>query len=100
MSQPVSIIGAGQCGTLLAVMLARLGFDYVDVLFCHRGRDDPWWQVYRINVDGSGLQQLKNREGWGEKSAQNLFDAIAERRRCGFKATTPQIKMGIPNIIA
>lgn len=30
---------------------------------------------------GSGLQQLKNREGWGEKSAQNLFDAIEERRR-------------------
>ena len=30
---------------------------------------------------GSGLQQLKNREGWGEKSAQNLFDAIDERRR-------------------
>ncbi|MGR3322838.1 MAG: NAD-dependent DNA ligase LigA [Pseudooceanicola sp.] len=30
---------------------------------------------------GSGMQQLKNREGWGEKSAQNLFDAIDERRR-------------------
>lgn len=30
---------------------------------------------------GSGLQQLKNREGWGEKSAQNLFDAIDERRK-------------------
>lgn len=30
---------------------------------------------------GSGLQQLKNREGWGEKSAQNLFDAIDEKRR-------------------
>ncbi|WP_238364456.1 NAD-dependent DNA ligase LigA [Mesobacterium pallidum] len=30
---------------------------------------------------GSGLQQLKNREGWGEKSASNLFDAIDERRR-------------------
>ncbi|PTV94887.1 DNA ligase (NAD+) [Rhodobacter aestuarii] len=29
---------------------------------------------------GSGLQQLKNRDGWGEKSAQNLFDAIAEKR--------------------
>ena len=29
---------------------------------------------------GQGLQQLKNREGWGEKSAQNLFEAIAERR--------------------
>ncbi|TNE89552.1 MAG: NAD-dependent DNA ligase LigA, partial [Rhodobacteraceae bacterium] len=29
---------------------------------------------------GQGLQQLKNREGWGEKSARNLFDAITERR--------------------
>ncbi len=27
------------------------------------------------------LQQLKNREGWGEKSAANLFAAIRERRR-------------------
>ena len=33
---------------------------------------------------GSGLQQLKNREGWGEKSAENLFDAIEEKRRIGF----------------
>ncbi|GHF56085.1 NAD-dependent DNA ligase LigA [Seohaeicola zhoushanensis] len=30
---------------------------------------------------GSGLRQLKNREGWGEKSANNLFAAIDERRR-------------------
>ena len=30
---------------------------------------------------GSGMQQLKNREGWGEKSATNLFAAIAEKRR-------------------
>lgn len=30
---------------------------------------------------GSGMQQLKNREGWGEKSAQNLFDAIDDKRR-------------------
>ncbi|MFZ5963741.1 NAD-dependent DNA ligase LigA [Thalassococcus sp. BH17M4-6] len=29
---------------------------------------------------GAGLQQLKNREGWGEKSASNLFAAIAEKR--------------------
>lgn len=29
---------------------------------------------------GQGMQQLKNREGWGEKSARNLFDAIAEKR--------------------
>lgn len=29
---------------------------------------------------GAGLQQVKNRDGWGEKSATNLFDAIDERR--------------------
>ncbi|QDY69167.1 NAD-dependent DNA ligase LigA [Qingshengfaniella alkalisoli] len=29
---------------------------------------------------GSGMQQLKNREGWGEKSADNLFDAIDRAR--------------------
>ncbi|WP_052249105.1 NAD-dependent DNA ligase LigA [Leisingera sp. ANG-Vp] len=28
---------------------------------------------------GSGLQQLKNREGWGDKSADNLFAAIEEK---------------------
>ena len=28
-----------------------------------------------------GMRQLKNREGWGEKSATNLFAAIEERRR-------------------
>ncbi len=30
---------------------------------------------------GAGLQQLKNREGWGPKSAENLFAAIDERRK-------------------
>jgi len=30
---------------------------------------------------GSGLQQLKNREGWGDKSATNLFDAIDDKRK-------------------
>ena len=30
---------------------------------------------------GSGGRQLKHREGWGEKSAANLFAAIEERRR-------------------
>ncbi len=29
---------------------------------------------------GDGMQQLKNREGWGEKSADNLFAAIDEKR--------------------
>ncbi len=30
---------------------------------------------------GEGLKQLKNRDGWGEKSARNLFDAITQKRR-------------------
>jgi DNA ligase (NAD+) len=30
---------------------------------------------------GSGLQQLKNREGWGEKSATALFAAIEDKRK-------------------
>ena len=30
---------------------------------------------------GSGLQQLKNREGWGEKSARGLFQAIDDKRK-------------------
>ncbi|MGI3210495.1 NAD-dependent DNA ligase LigA [Roseovarius tibetensis] len=33
---------------------------------------------------GRGARQLKNREGWGEKSAQNLFDAIEEKRSIPF----------------
>ncbi len=34
---------------------------------------------------GSGLQQLKNKDGWGEKSATNLFAAIAEKRTIPLK---------------
>ncbi|KAF0675223.1 NAD-dependent DNA ligase LigA [Profundibacterium mesophilum] len=30
---------------------------------------------------GQGLQQLRNREGWGDKSARSLFDAIDKARR-------------------
>ncbi|MDM8167835.1 NAD-dependent DNA ligase LigA [Roseovarius sp.] len=33
---------------------------------------------------GSGVKQLKNREGWGEKSAKNLFEAVEEKRNIPF----------------
>ena len=33
----------------------------------------------------SGLKALKNREGWGEKSAFNLFNAIDEKRKIDLK---------------
>jgi DNA ligase (NAD+) len=32
----------------------------------------------------SGLKQLQNREGWGKKSAEKLFAAIAEKREIPF----------------
>ena len=36
----------------------ELSYDGKYALFSHRGLDDPWWQLYRINVDGTGLTQL------------------------------------------
>jgi len=36
----------------------ELSFDGSHVIFCRRGQDDPWWHLFRINVDGSGLRQL------------------------------------------
>lgn len=51
--------------------------------------DDGWIKdasdIFELRARyGSGLQQLKNREGWGEKSADNLFDAIDDRRTIDF----------------
>ncbi|MBL7186465.1 MAG: HEAT repeat domain-containing protein [Phycisphaerae bacterium] len=36
----------------------ELSWDGRHVVFSYRGQDNPWWHVYRINVDGSGLKQL------------------------------------------
>jgi len=36
----------------------ELSWDGSEVVFSYRGQDNPWWHVYRINVDGSGLEQL------------------------------------------
>jgi len=34
--------------------------------------------------DADNLTKLRNRDGWGEKSAANLFDAIDDKRQIGF----------------
>ncbi|MEM7546146.1 MAG: NAD-dependent DNA ligase LigA [Pseudomonadota bacterium] len=40
--------------------------------------------IFRLEANyGSGLKQLKAKEGWGETSARNLFAAIEERREIG-----------------
>jgi len=36
----------------------ELSWDGSHVIFCRRGEEDPWWHVFRVNVDGSGLTQL------------------------------------------
>lgn len=36
----------------------ELSWDGGQVVFSYRTQDNPWWHVYRINVDGSGLEQL------------------------------------------
>ena len=42
--------------------------------------------IYELEAryGGDGLQALRNREGWGERSAENLFRAIDARRTLGF----------------
>ncbi len=36
----------------------ELSWDGGHVVFSYRTQDNPWWHVYRINIDGSGLEQL------------------------------------------
>ncbi len=36
----------------------EVSWDGRQVVFAHRGEDDPWWHLYRVNVDGSQLVQL------------------------------------------
>lgn len=36
----------------------ELSWDANHVVFCRRGEQDPWWQIWRVRLDGSGLEQL------------------------------------------
>jgi HEAT repeat protein len=36
----------------------EVSWDGRRVLFCRRGQENPWWHVFEINADGTGLRQL------------------------------------------
>ncbi len=36
----------------------EISWDGREVIFTRRGRNDPWWHVWRITVDGGGLEQI------------------------------------------
>jgi DNA ligase (NAD+) len=59
-----------------------LGAKAVEALFVDGWIREPADIFTLARRHGPGqAQQIKNREGWGEKSAENLFRAIEERRR-------------------
>lgn len=49
---PLTTFEGGYVGDL------ELSWDASHAIFTHRGEDDPWWHLYRINLDGTGLEQL------------------------------------------
>ena len=58
-----------------------LGAKQVETFFSDKWIKEPA-DIFELRANyGSGLQQLKNREGWGEKSANKLFDAIDDKRK-------------------
>ncbi|SIS89707.1 NAD-dependent DNA ligase LigA [Phaeovulum vinaykumarii] len=58
-----------------------LGAKQVESFFADNWIREPA-DIFRLEERyGSGLQQLRNREGWGPKSAANLFAAIDDKRR-------------------
>lgn len=58
-----------------------LGVKQIETFYCEGWIKEPADIFSLENRFGAGnIQQLKNREGWGEKSANKLFAAIAEKR--------------------
>ncbi|MFV2035646.1 MAG: NAD-dependent DNA ligase LigA, partial [Halocynthiibacter sp.] len=58
-----------------------LGARQVDAFYSEGWIKEPA-DIFRLRENyGSGLRQLKNREGWGDKSADNLFAAIEDKRK-------------------
>jgi HEAT repeat protein len=36
----------------------EVSWDGREVVFCYRGKADPWWQIHTVGVDGTGLKKL------------------------------------------
>ena len=36
----------------------EISWDATEMIFSRRGEDDPWWHVWRIKLDGTGLEQV------------------------------------------
>ncbi|MEE4118018.1 MAG: NAD-dependent DNA ligase LigA [Paracoccaceae bacterium] len=57
-----------------------LGAKQVEALYADGWIREPA-DIFDLEANyGSGPRQLKNREGWGDKSAKNLFQAIDDKR--------------------
>lgn len=65
----------------LAFDIEGLGAKQVEQFYADGWVREPADIFELENRYGSGPQQLRNRDGWGEKSANNLFRAIADKRQ-------------------
>ncbi len=64
-----------------AMDIDGLGDKQIEAFF-HEGLITNPYDIFTLEArDSEGLSRLKNREGWGEKSAGNLFAAIEKARR-------------------
>lgn len=65
----------------MAFDIDGLGAKQIEAFFNDEWIKDPS-DIFNLRdrFGAHNLQQLKNREGWGEKSANKLFDAIDDRR--------------------
>ncbi|MEM9247291.1 MAG: NAD-dependent DNA ligase LigA [Pseudomonadota bacterium] len=81
------IICAAQAVEKLKHFVSRAAFDIeglgakqVEALYLDKWIKEPS-DIFDLKENfSSGMRQLSNREGWGDKSANNLFDAIEEKR--------------------